>query len=72
MNAAGNCHENAKAEAFFSTLKRECFHERQVFGTKAELVANLRIHSRPITTIRVYTARWVTRRPFIMKQSLAE
>jgi putative transposase len=36
MSAAGNCYENAKAEAFFSTLKGECFPERQVFGTKAE------------------------------------
>ena len=35
MSAAGNCYENAKAEAFFSTLKGECFPERQVFGTKA-------------------------------------
>ena len=36
MSAAGNCYENAKAEAFFSTLKGECFPERQVFGTRAE------------------------------------
>jgi len=28
-------HANATAEAFFSTLKGECFPERQVFGTKA-------------------------------------
>jgi len=28
-------HANAKAEAFFSTLKGECFPESQVFGTKA-------------------------------------
>ena len=35
MSAQGNCYENAKAEAFFSTLKGECFPERQVFGTKA-------------------------------------
>ena len=28
-------YDNAKAEAFFSTLKGECFPERQVFGTKA-------------------------------------
>lgn len=36
MSAQGNCYENAKAEAFFSTLKGECFPESQVFGTKAE------------------------------------
>ncbi len=36
MSAQGNCYENAKAEAFFSTLKGECFPESQVFGTKAQ------------------------------------
>ena len=36
MSAQGNCYENAKAEAFFSTLKGECFPESQVFDTKAE------------------------------------
>jgi putative transposase len=36
MSAQGNCYENAKAEAFFSTLKGECFPESQVFGTRAE------------------------------------
>ena len=35
MSAQGNCYENAKAEAFFSTLKGECFPESQVFDTKA-------------------------------------
>src|SRR6266852_5758460 len=29
-------HANAKAEAFFSTLKGECFPESQVFDTKAQ------------------------------------
>jgi hypothetical protein len=29
-------HANAKAEAFFSTLKTECFPSNQVFATKAE------------------------------------
>jgi putative transposase len=36
MSAQGNCYENAKAEAFFSTLKGECFPESQVFDTKAQ------------------------------------
>jgi putative transposase len=36
MSAQGNCYENAKAEAFFSTLKSECFPSNQVFATKLE------------------------------------
>jgi len=36
MSAQGNCYENATAEAFFSTLKGECFPESQVFDTKAQ------------------------------------
>ena len=36
MSAAGNCYENATAEAFFSTLKTEAFPSDQVFATKAE------------------------------------
>ena len=31
MSAAGNCYDNASLEAFFSTLKTECFPENQVF-----------------------------------------
>jgi putative transposase len=35
MSAQGNCYHNAKAEAFFSTLKTECFRPNQLFGSKA-------------------------------------
>jgi len=35
MSAQGNCYDNAKAEAFFSTLKTECFPTDQLFGSKA-------------------------------------
>ena len=35
MSALGNCYDNAKAEAFFSTLKSECLPARQVFASKA-------------------------------------
>jgi putative transposase len=35
MSAQGNCYDNAKAEAFFSTLKTECFPPGQLFGSKA-------------------------------------
>lgn len=36
MSGVGNCYDNAKAEAFFSTLKTECFPVENVFGSKAE------------------------------------
>jgi putative transposase len=35
MSAQGNCYDNAKAEAFFSTLKTECFPPNQLFASKA-------------------------------------
>jgi transposase InsO family protein len=35
MSSRGNCYDNAKAEAFFSTLKTECFPPNQLFGSKA-------------------------------------
>ena len=56
MSGLGNCYDNAKAEAFFSTLKTECLPSNQVFATKAEArrelfeyievyYNNLRLHS---------------------------
>jgi transposase InsO family protein len=36
MSALGNCYDNAKAEAFFSTLKSECFPLSNCFGSKAQ------------------------------------
>ena len=35
MSGQGNCYDNAKAEAFFSTLKTECFPPNQLFSSKA-------------------------------------
>src|SRR6201987_6210439 len=35
MSAQGNCYDNAKAEAFFSTLKTECFPPNRLFDSKA-------------------------------------
>jgi len=35
MSGLGNCYDNAKAEAFFSTLKGECLPANQVFASKA-------------------------------------
>jgi putative transposase len=36
MSAQGNCYDNAKAEAFLSTLKTECFPAKQVFDSKSQ------------------------------------
>jgi putative transposase len=33
MSGVGNCYDNATMEAFFSTLKTECFPENQVFSS---------------------------------------
>ena len=35
MSGLGNCYDNAKTEAFFSTLKSECLPANQVFESKA-------------------------------------
>ena len=36
MSGAGNCYDNATMEAFFSTLKTECFPDNQVFSSRAQ------------------------------------
>jgi putative transposase len=36
MSGLGNCYDNAKAEAFFSTLKSECFPLSNCFPSKAQ------------------------------------
>src|ERR1700751_4461993 len=36
MSGVGNCHDNATMEAFFSTLKTECFPDNQVFASRAQ------------------------------------
>ena len=36
MSARGNCYDNAKAEAFFSTLKTECFPLSNCFQSKVQ------------------------------------
>src|SRR5271166_4481034 len=36
MSAAGNCYENATMEAFFSTLKTECFPDNQLFSSRVQ------------------------------------
>jgi putative transposase len=36
ISGRGNCYDNATMEAFFSTLKTECFTGNQVFSTRAQ------------------------------------
>jgi putative transposase len=36
MSGVGNCYDNATMEAFFSTLKTECFPDNQVFTSRAQ------------------------------------
>jgi Integrase core domain len=36
MSGLGNCYDNAMMEAFFSTLKTECFPDNQVFSSRAQ------------------------------------
>ena len=36
MSGLGNCYDNATMEAFFSTLKTECFPDNQVFSSRAQ------------------------------------
>jgi transposase InsO family protein len=36
MSGVGNCDDNAKAEAFFSSLKTECFPVSNCFESKAQ------------------------------------
>ncbi len=61
MSGLGNCYDNAKAEAFFSTLKGECLPANQVFASKA--VARREAVRVLIETYynnsNVFTVRWV-------------
>jgi len=36
MSGVGNCYDNATIEAFFSTLKTECFPDNQVFSSRVQ------------------------------------
>jgi putative transposase len=62
MSGLGNCYDNAKAEAFFSTLKSECLPANQVFEflsprrLRAESCSSI---SKPTTITNVFTVRWV-------------
>jgi putative transposase len=57
MSARRNCYDNAKAEAFFSTLKTECFPPNQLFGSKALARREIfRIHRSYYNNRRLHSA----------------
>jgi transposase InsO family protein len=72
MSAQGNCYDNVKAEAFFSTLKTECFPPNQLFDSKAWLAARSSNISKFITTISVCTAPLAIRRLASLKTGYSE
>ena len=81
MSAQGNCYDNARAEAFFSSLKTECFPLRNCFASKAQArreifeyieiyYNNQRLHSTlSYHTPHQYEAAWKAKRePFLKKK----
>jgi putative transposase len=70
MSAQGNCYDNARAEAFFSSLKTECFPLENCFASKAQArreifeyieiyYNNQRLHSAlDYQTPKQYEAAW--------------
>ena len=70
MSAQGNCYDNACAEAFFSSLKTECFPLGNCFASKAQArreifeyieiyYNNQRLHSAlDYQTPKQYEAAW--------------
>jgi transposase InsO family protein len=57
MSAPGNCYENAKAEAFFSSSKTECFPVRSCFESKAKPEVRFLSTSSSTTVTNVFTVR---------------
>ena len=81
MSAQGNCYDNARAEAFFSSLKTECFPLRNCFASKAQArreifeyieiyYNNQRLHSTlSYHSPHQYEAAWKAKRePFLKKK----
>jgi hypothetical protein len=58
MSRIGNCYDNAKAEAFFSTLKTESFPVSKIFQ-KPRPAPRSSNTSRCTTTTDVFIARWL-------------
>jgi len=57
MSGVGNCYDNHKAEAFFSTLKTEFFHPTSSLAPKALARREIFEYIEFIITISVCTAR---------------
>jgi transposase InsO family protein len=65
MSGAGNCYDNAVAESFFASLKKECTSRRAfatLFGEFAlELLTVQQQHRRHEAELRATTLRWESR-----------
>ena len=72
MSGRANCYENAKVEAFFSTLKTECFPANQLFLTKGEARREIFEYIEVYYNNRRLHSVLVTRHQTNMKQTLIE
>ena len=82
MSAQGNCYDNARVEAFFSSLKTECFPLSNCFASKAQArreifeyieiyYNNQRLHSAlDYHTPRQYEAAWKADRNTLAKEKI--
>ena len=82
MSAQGNCYDNARVEAFFSSLKTECFPLSNCFASKAQArreifeyieiyYNNQRLHSAlAYQTPKGYEATWEAQRSTFSKKKL--
>jgi len=80
MSAQGNCYDNARVEAFFSSLKTECFPLSNCFASKAQArreifeyieiyYNNQRLHSAlAYQTPKGYEATWEAQRSTFSKK----
>jgi putative transposase len=55
MSTAGNCYDNATMDAFFSTLKPECFPDDQLFSSRVqarrEIFEYIEVYYNPIPSM---------------------
>jgi transposase InsO family protein len=82
MSAQGNCYDNARVEAFFSSLKTECFPLSNCFASKAQArreifeyieiyYNNQRLHSAlDYHTPHQYEAAWKAKTNSFCKEKL--
>jgi transposase InsO family protein len=75
MSAQGNCYDNAKAEAFFSTsarLKQNVSQPNRCLIQSLRRAVKSSNTSKFITIISAFIARWVTRRLGNLKPSITK